>query len=39
MSHAVLGIIAAISVQRFVFKVLITVFLTREFKYDETNRA
>lgn len=39
MSHAVLGIIAAISVQRFVFKVLITVFLTREFKHDETNRA
>ncbi|KAF9933005.1 1,3-beta-D-glucan synthase [Linnemannia zychae] len=38
-SHAVLGIIAAISVQRFVFKVLITVFLTREFKHDETNRA
>ncbi|KAG0308655.1 1,3-beta-D-glucan synthase [Dissophora globulifera] len=38
-SHAVLGIIAAISVQRFVFKVLITMFLTREFKHDETNRA
>ncbi|KAG0376736.1 1,3-beta-D-glucan synthase [Mortierella sp. AD032] len=38
-SHAVLGIIAAISVQRFVFKVLIAVFLTREFKHDETNRA
>ncbi|KAF8935959.1 1,3-beta-D-glucan synthase [Dissophora ornata] len=38
-SHAVLGIIAAISVQRFVFKVLIVVFLTREFKHDETNRA
>ncbi|KAF9430092.1 1,3-beta-D-glucan synthase [Podila epigama] len=38
-SHAVLGVIAAISVQRFVFKVLITVFLTREFKHDETNRA
>lgn len=38
-SHAVLGIIAAISVQRFVFKVLISVFLTREFKHDETNRA
>ncbi|KAF9339113.1 1,3-beta-D-glucan synthase [Linnemannia elongata] len=37
--HAVLGIIAAISVQRFVFKVLIAVFLTREFKHDETNRA
>ncbi|KAF9363029.1 1,3-beta-D-glucan synthase [Mortierella sp. NVP85] len=38
-SHAVLGIIAAISVQRFVFKVMITVFLTREFKHDESNRA
>ncbi|KAF9584182.1 1,3-beta-D-glucan synthase [Lunasporangiospora selenospora] len=38
-SHAVLGIIAAISVQRFVFKVLVTCFLTREFKHDETNRA
>lgn len=38
-SHAVLGIIAAISVQRFVFKILIAVFLTREFKHDETNRA
>ncbi|KAF9962526.1 1,3-beta-D-glucan synthase [Mortierella alpina] len=38
-SHAILGIIAAIAVQRFVFKVLIAVFLTREFKHDETNRA
>ncbi|KAI9233283.1 MAG: glycosyltransferase family 48 protein [Podila humilis] len=38
-SHAVLGVIAAISVQRFVFKILITFFLTREFKHDETNRA
>ncbi|KAF9205277.1 1,3-beta-D-glucan synthase [Haplosporangium sp. Z 27] len=37
--HAVLGIIAAVSVQRFVFKILITFFLTREFKADETNRA
>ncbi|KAG0228713.1 1,3-beta-D-glucan synthase [Actinomortierella wolfii] len=39
LSHAVLGVITAISVQRFVFKVLITFFLTREFKHDETNRA
>ncbi|KAG0269082.1 1,3-beta-D-glucan synthase [Actinomortierella ambigua] len=39
LSHAVLGVIAAISVQRFVFKCLITFFLTREFKHDETNRA
>ncbi|KAI1319063.1 1,3-beta-D-glucan synthase [Mortierella claussenii] len=38
-AHAALGIIAAISVQRLVFKVLIAVFLTREFKHDETNRA
>jgi len=38
-SHAVLGVIAAISVQRFIFKILITFFLTREFKHDETNRA
>ncbi|KAK3819724.1 MAG: glucan synthase [Benniella sp.] len=38
-SHAVLGIIAAISVQRFLFKVLTVVFLTREFKQDESNRA
>ncbi|KAG0055302.1 1,3-beta-D-glucan synthase [Gryganskiella cystojenkinii] len=36
---AILGIIATISVQRFVFKVLITVFLTCEFKHDEMNRA
>ncbi|KAF9180329.1 1,3-beta-D-glucan synthase [Haplosporangium sp. Z 767] len=39
IAHAFLGIIAAISVQRFVFKVLIVIFLTREFKHDETNRA
>ncbi|KAG0353747.1 1,3-beta-D-glucan synthase, partial [Gamsiella multidivaricata] len=38
-SQAILGIIAAIAVQRFVFKVLTAVFLTREFKHDETNRA
>ncbi|ORZ20022.1 putative 1,3-beta-D-glucan synthase subunit [Lobosporangium transversale] len=38
-AHAVLGVIAAISVQRFAFKVTITMFLTREFKHDETNRA
>ncbi|KAG0346911.1 1,3-beta-D-glucan synthase [Podila humilis] len=39
ISRAVLGVIAAISVQRFVFKFMITFFLTREFKHDETNRA
>ncbi|KAG0366477.1 1,3-beta-D-glucan synthase [Gamsiella multidivaricata] len=38
-SHAVLGVIAAIAAQRFVFKIMITFFLTREFKHDETNRA
>ncbi|KAF9319692.1 1,3-beta-D-glucan synthase [Podila horticola] len=37
--NAVLGIIAAIAVQRFVFKILVIIFLTREFKHDETNRA
>jgi hypothetical protein len=38
-SNTVLGIIAVISVQRCVFKILIAVFLSREFKHDETNRA
>ncbi|KAG0217613.1 1,3-beta-D-glucan synthase [Mortierella sp. GBA43] len=38
-SFAVLGIIAAISVQQFVFKVLTALLLTREFKNDEANRA
>jgi len=38
-SHTVLGIIAVIAVQRCVFKILIAVFLSREFKHDETNRA
>lgn len=38
-SHAVLGIIAVISVKRCIFKFLIAVFLSREFKHDETNRA
>ncbi|WVQ81578.1 1,3-beta-glucan synthase component FKS1 [Cryptococcus sp. DSM 104549] len=39
VSHAVLGMIAVISVQRCIFKILIAVFLSREFKHDETNRA
>ncbi|KAG9303389.1 hypothetical protein G9A89_013715 [Geosiphon pyriformis] len=39
LNHAVLGIIATTAIQRFVFKVLITLFLSREFKHDETNRA
>jgi hypothetical protein len=38
-SHAVLGVIAVIMVQRCIFKILIAVFLSREFKHDETNRA
>ena len=39
MAHAVLGLITIISIQRAVNKVLISVFLSREFKHDETNRA
>ncbi|KAL1660315.1 glycosyltransferase family 48 protein [Schizophyllum commune] len=38
-SHAVLGVIAIIAVQRGIQKILIAVFLTREYKHDETNRA
>ncbi|KDN41919.1 1,3-beta-glucan synthase component FKS1, partial [Rhizoctonia solani AG-8 WAC10335] len=38
-AHAVLGLIAIISVQRAIQKVLISVFISREFKHDETNRA
>lgn len=34
-----LGLIAVIAIQRAVHKVLIAVFLSREFKHDETNRA
>ncbi|KAK0451562.1 1,3-beta-glucan synthase [Armillaria borealis] len=39
VSHAVLGLITVISIQRAVHKILISVFLSREFKHDETNRA
>ncbi|KAF8178155.1 1,3-beta-glucan synthase [Mycena galopus ATCC 62051] len=39
VSHAVLGLIAIIAIQRAVHKILISVFLSREFKHDETNRA
>ncbi|KAK6996025.1 putative 1,3-beta-D-glucan synthase subunit [Favolaschia claudopus] len=39
VSHAVLGLIAIIFIQRAVHKILISVFLSREFKHDETNRA
>ncbi|KAF9045539.1 1,3-beta-glucan synthase [Panaeolus papilionaceus] len=38
-SHAVLGLICVIAVQRAIHKILISVFLSREFKHDETNRA
>jgi len=38
-SHAVLGLIAVIAIQRALYKILISVFLSREFKHDETNRA
>jgi len=38
-SHAVLGLIAVIFIQRAIHKILISVLLTREFKHDETNKA
>jgi len=38
-SHAVLGVIVIIAIQRAIQKILIAVFLSREFKHDETNRA
>ncbi|KAJ7093919.1 1,3-beta-glucan synthase [Mycena belliarum] len=38
-SHAVLGLITVIAIQRAIHKVLVSVLLTREFKHDETNRA
>lgn len=38
-SHAVLGIIAVIAIQRAIFKILIALVLSRELKHDETNRA
>ncbi|KAG6877711.1 1,3-beta-D-glucan synthase [Termitomyces sp. T159_Od127] len=38
-SRAVLGVIAIIAIQRAIQKILIAVFLTREYKHDETNRA
>lgn len=38
-SHAVLGLISVIFIQRAIHKILISVFLSREFKHDETNRA
>ncbi|GAA5921599.1 hypothetical protein JCM1841_000147 [Sporobolomyces salmonicolor] len=39
VSHAVLGIIATISIQRCIFKILISVGISREYKHDEVNRA
>ncbi|KAL1948262.1 hypothetical protein VTO73DRAFT_12337 [Trametes versicolor] len=39
VAHAVLGLIAIIFIQRATHKILIAVFLSREFKHDETNRA
>ncbi|KAG1731889.1 glycosyltransferase family 48 protein [Suillus lakei] len=38
-SHAVLGVITIVAIQRAIQKILIAVFLSREFKHDETNRA
>jgi 1,3-beta-glucan synthase len=35
----VLGLIAVIAIQRAIHKILISVFLSREFKHDETNMA
>ncbi|KAF8344166.1 1,3-beta-glucan synthase [Cantharellus anzutake] len=38
-SHAVLGVIATIAIQRAIQKFLIGFCITREFKHDETNQA
>jgi 1,3-beta-glucan synthase len=38
-SHAVLGLLAIVAVQRAVSKLVISLVLSREFKHDETNRA
>jgi 1,3-beta-glucan synthase len=35
----VLGVITIVAIQRAIHKILIAVFLTREYKHDETNRA
>ncbi|KAK7054905.1 1,3-beta-D-glucan synthase [Paramarasmius palmivorus] len=39
VTHAVLGLICIVAIQRAIHKILISVFLTREYKHDETNRA
>ena len=38
-SHAVLGLITIIAIQRAIQKILIAVFLSRELPHEETNRA
>ena len=37
--RTVLGLIAMIAIQRAIFKILISIFISRELKHDETNRA
>ncbi|GAA94585.1 glycosyltransferase family 48 protein [Mixia osmundae IAM 14324] len=39
ISHAILGMIAVIYIQRFIFKALIALCMSREMKNDEANRA
>ncbi|KAJ2959570.1 hypothetical protein NQZ79_g5040 [Umbelopsis isabellina] len=39
LHNVLLGMIAAMAVQRFIFKLVITVFLTREFREDEINQG
>jgi 1,3-beta-glucan synthase len=39
VTHVVLGLICVVAIQRAIHKILISVFLTREYKHDETNRA
>lgn len=38
-SHAVVGVLAAVAIQRLLLKFLIACFMSREFKHDESNRA
>ncbi|KAI8986603.1 1,3-beta-glucan synthase component-domain-containing protein [Pilobolus umbonatus] len=37
--NVVLGLVAIVSIQRFIMKILTVVCLTREFKHDESNRG
>jgi len=39
IGHAVLGLIAIVFIQRAIHKIIISLFLSREFKHDESNRA